>query len=192
MKVNKKVCISILACIMSITFVLALRADESRLAENITCKEAHEMIKSEPKAIVIDIRTQPEFQFMGYIEGAYNIPYWFFGSKFTEKDKEYQFAPGTMKKAPMNRYQFVQNPDFLKHVKMLAKPNDTVILYCGSSKRSAMAADDLVKAGYKNVFNVISGIEGAKDGWKKENLPLKYMMKVKNLDPRYVYPPDRQ
>ena len=175
---------------LAVSFGPALAA-QSKLAENISAQEAYELIKGDPKIVVIDLRTPGEFQFMGYIEGAYNIPYWVFGEKFLVKDTEFEYEPGVTKKAPMNRYQFTKNLDFMKYVKELTKPEDTIILYCGSSARSAAAADEMVKAGYKNVMNMVAGLEQA-DGWKKSKLPLKYMMKVKDLDPKYVYPPDRQ
>jgi len=82
------------------------------------------------------------------------------------------------------------NQDFMKYVKELAKPDDTVVVYCATGGRSAKAADDMVKAGYKDVINMLGGIE-EKDGWKNSDLPLDYMMKVKDLDPKFVYPPDR-
>ena len=146
---NKKWFLFSLSIVMTVLLCVgSVWADEAKLAQNITCKEAHEMIQKNPKIVIIDVRTQPEFQFVGYIEGSYNIPYWFMGSLFTIKGKEYEFAPGIKKKAPMNRYQFTQNPDFMKYVKQITKPTDTVFVYCGSSKRSAMAADDLVKAGH--------------------------------------------
>ncbi len=64
------------------------------------------------------------------------------------------------------------------------------IFYCRDSRLSAKAADDIVKAGFKNVINMVGGLEGTSSGWKKENLPLNYMFFIKDLDPRYIYPPD--
>ena len=177
---------------LSIFFLVAVsvnitQADNSKLAQNISCKEAHEMIQNESNVVIIDVRTQPEFQFIGYIEGAYNIPYWFMSEKFTPKGKKFEFSSGEIKEAPMSRYQFIKNPDFLAYVKKVAKPTDHVLVYCGSSKRSAMAADDLVKAGYENVYNILKGYS---KGWTKKKLPCKKMFDVKTIDPKYVYPPD--
>ena len=160
------------------------------LALNMNAKSAFAMLEKDPKIIVLDVRTQPEFQFQGYIKGAYNVPYWFFGEKFVCKDKDYEYAPDVVKKAPMNRYQFRQNPDFMRYVREIVKSDDSVFIYCGSGARSSQAADEIMKAGYKNVINMLDGIEG-KNGWKESNLPLEYMMKIKDLDPKYIYPPDR-
>ena len=165
-------------------------AASAKLAENMSVQEVSEMLKKDSKIKVIDVRTQTEFQFNGYIKGAHNVPYWFMTKKFMLKDQEFEYESGVMQKAPINRYQFTLNQDFMKYVKELAKPDDTVVVYCGTSGRSAKAADDMVKAGYKDVINMLGGLE-EKDGWKNADLPLDYMMKVKDLDPKYVYPPDR-
>ncbi|MBL7714461.1 MAG: hypothetical protein JNL01_03270 [Bdellovibrionales bacterium] len=39
-----------------------------------------------------------------------------------------------------------------------------IILYCGGGFRSALAADNLVKMGYKNVFSMDGGYRGWKSG----------------------------
>jgi rhodanese-related sulfurtransferase len=44
-----------------------------------------------------------------------------------------------------------------------------VILYCGGGYRSALAADNLQKMGYKNVISM----DGGYSGWKNANYPLK-------------------
>ena len=187
MKKTKIIMISFIVVLMTAFCIEVGLAAEAKLADNITPKEVSEMLKEDTKVIIIDVRSQPEFQFVGYIEGAYNIPYWFVTNTFTPKDKDFEFAPGKVQKAKMSRYQFRENPDFMTHVKKLAKPTDTVVVYCGSSKRSAMAADALVKAGYEDVSNMLKGFSG---GWVKENLPYKEMFKVKTIDPKFVYPPD--
>lgn len=177
--------------IMLIAFSMdVVWAASAKLAENMSAQEVSEMLAKDPKIKVIDVRTPTEFQFQGYIKGAYNIPYWFMTEKFMLKGQEFEYAPGEMMKAPMNRYQFVKNQDFMKYVKELAKPDETIIVYCGTSSRSAKAADEMVKAGYKDVINILGGLE-EENGWKAERLPVDYMMKVQDLDPQYIYPPDR-
>jgi rhodanese-related sulfurtransferase len=42
-----------------------------------------------------------------------------------------------------------------------------LILYCGGGYRSALAADNLQKMGYRNVFSMIGGWTA----WKKANAP---------------------
>jgi len=186
-KVTKYLVLISLIMIISLLPKGSAWSAEAKLAENITCKETYDMIQKNSKVILLDVRTQPEFQFVGYIAGAFNIPYWLMSSKFIEKGKEFAFAPDITQKAPMSRYQFTKNPDFMTYVNKLAKPSDKIIVYCGSSKRSAKAADDLVKAGYENVYNMLKGFS---KGYVKENLPSEKMFEVETIDPKYIYPPD--
>jgi len=127
---------------------------------------------------------------MGYIPRAYNIPYCFLSNKFLQVDQDFEYAPGEINRSHINHYPLIKNPDFLKYVRELATVNDTIILYGRDSRLSAIAADDTVKAGFKNVINMMGGLEGSSSGWKKANLPLNYMAFIKDLDPRYIYPPD--
>lgn len=46
--------------------------------------------------------------------------------------------------------------------------NTPMILYCGGGFRSAIAADNLQKMGYANVFSMDGGIRG----WREKALPL--------------------
>jgi|SRR5437868_9582513 len=46
--------------------------------------------------------------------------------------------------------------------------NAPLILYCGGGYRSALAADNLQKMGYKNVFSMDGGIRG----WREKGFPL--------------------
>jgi rhodanese-related sulfurtransferase len=46
--------------------------------------------------------------------------------------------------------------------------NAEMILYCGGGFRSALAADNLQKMGYKNVISMDGGIRG----WREKNYPL--------------------
>jgi rhodanese-related sulfurtransferase len=47
-------------------------------------------------------------------------------------------------------------------------PNTLMILYCGGGYRSALAADNLQKMGYKRVISMDGGIRG----WREKGLPL--------------------
>jgi rhodanese-related sulfurtransferase len=46
--------------------------------------------------------------------------------------------------------------------------NTEMILYCGGGFRSALAADNLQKMGYKNVLSMDGGIRG----WREKHYPL--------------------
>lgn len=172
-------------------------AKDAKLAKNIAPKETYKIIQKDPSIYIIDVRTPWEFQFVGHIKEAYNIPYNFVSEKFTPKGEEYHYN-GQAKKATKSRYQWVKNPDFLYYVGKLVNndKNAKMIIYCRSSHRSPKAADDLVKAGYKNVYNMVEGFEGGfgdnpyrrmKEGWQHAGLPYQYIGKIKNLDPKYTY-----
>ena len=47
-------------------------------------------------------------------------------------------------------------------------PTSEIVLYCGGGFRSALAADNLQRMGYKNVISM----DGGYGGWKKANYPL--------------------
>jgi rhodanese-related sulfurtransferase len=57
--------------------------------------------------------------------------------------------------------------DFLELVRQLLPKEKTIAIYCRSGRRSANAAERLVKEGYKPV-NLKGGIQE----WKKENMPV--------------------
>ncbi len=44
---------------------------------------------------------------------------------------------------------------------------EEIVLYCGGGYRSAMAADNIQKMGYTNVFSMAGGMRG----WREKNLP---------------------
>jgi rhodanese-related sulfurtransferase len=45
--------------------------------------------------------------------------------------------------------------------------NEEIVLYCGGGYRSAMAADNIQKMGYTNVYSMAGGMRG----WREKNLP---------------------
>ena len=46
--------------------------------------------------------------------------------------------------------------------------NTPIVLYCGGGFRSALAADNLRKMGYRNVFSMDGGVRG----WREKGFPL--------------------
>ncbi len=125
---------------------------------DITPPEAHERLKKNANAVLIDVRTQPEWTFVG-------VP---------QVDRlvrlSWQVYP-----------QMEINARFVDEVEGMSLPKDTEIMcICRSGARSASAASALSKSGYSNVWNVAEGFEGDKDGkgqrgksngWKSHGLP---------------------
>jgi len=141
---------------------------------------------------------------LGHPPRAYNVPW-----RFATRDFQVKGGPYQGGKAPVTGYQLSPpNPDFLRVIQSLFKPGDRLIIISTSGELGARAADALVGAGYKHVFNIRHGFLGdalaAKDqeklaekfsphyglrgrvnGWVYWGLPVTH-----TIDPRYVYPPD--
>ena len=75
-------------------------------------------------------------------------------------------------------------PDFVSRVGKIASPDDTMMVMCRAGGRGAIAANMLAQAGYKNVYNIVDGMEGDKvedsdsvfagqivNGWKNSGCP---------------------
>ena len=51
---------------------------------------------------------------------------------------------------------------------LVANKNDEIVLYCGGGNRSALAAENLQKMGYTNVWSVAGGFKA----WMSANYPI--------------------
>ncbi|VBB42740.1 conserved exported hypothetical protein [uncultured Desulfatiglans sp.] len=165
--------------------------------------EAFDMISTVPDTYLIDVRTRAEYQFVGHPMGAYLFPYRFLTDTFKKSDEEYAYQLSA------------KNEKFMEQVAKVFKKTDNLLVICRDGERSAQAADELLKAGFKNVYNVEDGFEGSlfpfsedsnrhkyfrqlakrnkihgfnhrrHNGWQWWGLPWTYEM-----DPKYIYPPD--
>jgi len=125
---------------------------------DISPSEAHARLKANPSAALIDVRTQPEWAFVGVpaVERLVRIPWQVYPSMHV-------------------------NADFVKEVEKAGIAKDSEILcICRSGGRSASAAAELTKAGFTNAWNVAEGFEGDRNGeghrgtvggWKTAGLP---------------------
>lgn len=151
----------------------------------VTAKEAYEQWHAAPDAIkIIDVRTPEEFLFVGHPTMAWKIP---------------AFAQSYEWNAERQRFMMVPLPDFVARVAKIAGPDDTLMVMCRAGGRGAMAANMLAQAGYKNVFNIVDGMEGDKvedpssvfagqylvNGWKNSGCPWTY-----NLTPEQLLLPE--
>jgi len=158
---------------------------QTTLGLYLTAREAYEKWKASPdKVTVLDVRTPEEFLFIGHAEMAWNVPF---------AAQSYQWD------AEKKRFPMRPLPDFVARVQKVAEPGDTLLVMCRSGGRSAMAVNRLAEAGFKNVYNIVDGMEGdsVKDpdslfhgqrlvnGWKNSGLPWTYQ-----VDPgRMVFSP---
>ncbi len=118
-------------------------------------KEAFQFLKNNSSAVLIDVRSEIEYLFVGHPVGSIHVP-WNDGP------------------------DWAINPDFVAHVKKIANENRSVLLICRSGVRSLEAGKALEEAGFKEVYNVLHGFEGDLDeshrrsslnGWRHDGLP---------------------
>jgi rhodanese-related sulfurtransferase len=147
---------------------------QTALGLYVTAKEAYERWKAEPEKVkILDVRTPEEFLFVGHPTMAWKIPV---------ATQSYEWDP--------EKKQFPMKPllDFASRVTQVAKPDDTLMVMCRSGGRSAIAANMLANAGFKNVYNIVDGMEGdviedpacvfvgqrLMNGWKNSGCPWTY------------------
>ena len=133
------------------------RAKEMRLpyAGALLPDEAHELMQSAPGAVLVDVRTRAELDWVGGIPGAAEI--------------EWILYP-----------DMENNPGFLAQLAGSVDREALVMFICRSGARSHHAAVAATLAGYTACYNVLEGFEGDKDGqghrnsvngWRKRGLP---------------------
>jgi rhodanese-related sulfurtransferase len=118
--------------------------------------EANALMRQNPEARLVDVRTKAELEWVGRVPGAVTI--------------EWNTWPGGK-----------QNPDFLRELQQQVQSKDAPVMFlCRSGGRSHNAASAATQAGYANAFNVLEGFEGDKDpqnhrntvgGWRLAGLP---------------------
>jgi len=124
------------------------KAKQTLLGLYVTAQEAYEMWKADPERVkIIDVRTPEEYAFIGHPDECWNIPLAFV---------TYQRKNGITEYGPK------MNPDFVAEVQKIAGSTDTLVVFCRSGGRSAMAINQLAAAGLKNVYNITDGFEGDK------------------------------
>jgi rhodanese-related sulfurtransferase len=175
-----------LVCLMAVGAVQAQQevpeAKQTVPGLYVTAKEAYEKWKADPENVkIIDVRTPEEYIYIGHPAMAWNVPLKFIEHRWDEaKSKPVM---------PLNR-------EFVSRIKEIATPSDTILVTCRSGNRSTPAVNLLAEAGFKNVFNVIDGVEGdkvkdpenvfygkrMKNGWKNSGLPWTY-----DLDPELMW-----
>ena len=130
----------------------------------LTPMESYQLLQDDPRAVLIDVRSNMEFLFVGHPRGAIHIPW-------------------------MDEPDWEINPHFVADVRKVMlggvacdDPDKCppVLLICRSGKRSLEAARELLDHGFKRVYNVSEGFEGELDddhhrstlgGWRFHDLP---------------------
>jgi len=144
---------------------------QTALGLYVTAKEAYQIWQADPEnVIILDVRTPEEFLFVGHPPMAWMIPV---------------IAQSYVWDAEKGKFPMMLLPDFVSRVSQVAKPEDTSLVSCRSGGRSAIACNPLAQDGFKNVYNIIDGMEGdgngdsesvaqgqqQKSGWKNAGCP---------------------
>lgn len=132
--------------------------------KTITPQQAWQLLQDDPRAVLIDVRSNMEFLFVGHPKGAVHLPW-------------------------IDEPDWVINPNFVRQVRELmlggiicdgVEGCAPVLLICRSGKRSLEAGKALIENGFTNVLNIADGFEGELDenhhrstlgGWRFDNLP---------------------
>jgi len=124
--------------------------------------QAHAQIAADPLAVLIDVRSRMEFDYVGHPIGALHVPWkefpeWRVNTGFVDAVRELLGADGGV-----------------------ASVDRPVYLLCRSGARSLAAGEELVRRGFRRVYNIEEGFEGEKDaenhrstisGWRFRGLP---------------------
>ncbi|PTD97569.1 rhodanese-like domain-containing protein [Pseudothauera lacus] len=125
--------------------------------KHITPREAHQYLQANPDALLIDVRSEIEYLFVGHPVGAIHVSW--------NDGPDWEI-----------------NPHFVGEVKKLAGHGGErpLLLICRSGNRSVSAGEALEAAGFSKVFNITEGFEGELDdnhhrnsvnGWRHAGLP---------------------
>jgi rhodanese-related sulfurtransferase len=130
--------------------------------KGLSVQASWDLLQSDPRALLIDIRSGMEFLFVGHPVGAIHIPW------IDEPDWDI-------------------NPNFVADVRKVllgggssSESAAPVILICRSGKRSLAAGLKLIEANVGDVYHIEEGFEGelneahqrsAVGGWRFHNMP---------------------
>lgn len=128
-------------------------------AGDITPEAAWELLRDNPDATLVDVRTRAEWQYVGVPDTS--------GIERPTHLIEWVSYPNGER-----------NENFVDHLKQ-AGVNGAVVFLCRSGQRSIGAAEAATAAGLGPAYNVLDGFEGATDaeghrgakGWRAVGLP---------------------
>ncbi len=132
--------------------------------KSLSPQEAWQMMQDEPRSILVDVRSDMEYLFVGHPVGAIHIPW-------------------------IDYPDWNLNPNFVTEIRKLvlggvcheaAGSSAPILLICRSGKRSLEAGNLLIKEDFCGVYNIAEGFEGdldehhhrgTKGGWRFHGLP---------------------
>ena len=124
--------------------------------------DANNILEKNSRALLVDIRSNMEYLFVGHPKGAVHVPW-------------------------IDEPDWIINPDFVREIRQIllggvseGEAGPPIILICRSGKRSADAGQLLLQQGLKNICHVTEGFEGDLDeshhrsssgGWRYHGFP---------------------
>ena len=130
-------------------------------AGDLTPHEAWKLLEETPGALLVDVRTEAEWRFVGVPD-----------------------VSSLGRQAALIEWvsypSMTPNPDFVAQLQATgARPGQPIVFLCRSGQRSIGAAVAATAAGLGPAYNVLEGFEGATDehghrgwqGWKGAGLP---------------------
>jgi rhodanese-related sulfurtransferase len=140
--------------------------DPMSYAGDISCLECWRLLREEPTAQLVDVRTSPEWNFVGVpvLAGLGREPILIEWQRYPDMAVNPEFAD-TLERELAARG---------------AGRDSQVFFLCRSGARSQAAAAALASRGFLQSYNVAGGFEGARDddghrgtveGWKHDGLP---------------------
>jgi rhodanese-related sulfurtransferase len=132
------------------------------MVDEISPPDAWALLEREPKSVLVDVRTEPEWNYVGLPD------------------------LGALGKQPVRLAwqvypQMQVDAGFADRLAAAgATPDHHVLFLCRSGVRSKAAAQVMIERGFKHCYNVTNGFEGPHDGskhrgtvagWKHDGLP---------------------
>ncbi len=131
-------------------------------AGDLSVKQAWDLLSENPKAQLVDVRTDAEFAYVG-------------SPDLSSLGKEVLSVQWKIFPDMDN------NPEFINQVSSSSVDKDAPLLFiCRSGVRSLGAAEAMTAAGFRECYNIAGGFEGDRDaeghrgtvnGWKVDGLP---------------------
>ena len=132
--------------------------------KEISSQQAWRILEREPQAVLLDVRTSMEYDYVGHPPNALHVPWmeapdWTIDTGFVDKVRE----------AISRRMGTEQGLESI-----------AIIAICRSGKRSRAATEELAHQGFENLYNIEDGFEGDLDnnkhrntvnGWRFADLP---------------------
>jgi len=120
------------------------------MIKQITCKELKDHVKNNPKSVLLDVRTQEEWDNIGKPDG----------DKMGLKTYFLEIRRDAL-------FDFVQ-----EFKKFNINQDKEILVICASGERSQITAELLSKENYKSI-NISDGFMGSQEGigWKNNGLP---------------------